>query len=80
MFKSTRAIVGLCLVGGVSLATVIGWSTGFFSQVAAFVGGLWTGFTTWLSSPFGWDHVIAGAGVLLIPVAILVAIFIVVDS
>lgn len=46
MFKSTRAIVGLCLVGGVSLATVIGWVTGFFSQVAAFVGGLWTGFTT----------------------------------
>jgi hypothetical protein len=80
MFKSARAIVGLCLVGGVSLATVIGWATGFFGQVAAFVGGLWTGFATWLSSPFGWDHVIAGAGVLLIPIAILVVIIAVVDS
>lgn len=80
MFRSARAIVGLCLIGGVSLATVIGWATGFFGQVAAFVSGLWTGFTTWLSSPFGWDHILAGGGLLLVPVAILVVIFAIADN
>jgi hypothetical protein len=80
MFRSARAIVSLCLVGGVLLATIIGWATEFFGQVADFVGGLWTGFTTWLNSPIGWDHVFAGAGVLLIPVAILFMIFAFADN
>ncbi|MEU6263721.1 hypothetical protein [Saccharopolyspora shandongensis] len=75
MFKSTRAIIGICLLGGVSVATVIGWATGFFAQVVSFFNGLWNSLIAWLDSPFGWDHLLAGASVLIVPIVLLVVLF-----
>ncbi|MFF1880279.1 hypothetical protein ACFVVC_02255 [Pseudarthrobacter sp. NPDC058196] len=80
MFRNTRTIVGLCVVSGVSLTTIIGWATGFFAWVMGSVRGLWEGLIAFLNSPFSWEHLAAGAGVLLIPIIIIVVIFAVADS
>lgn len=80
MLRSARMVVGLCLFGGVSLAAVIGWATGFFGRAAAFVSGLWQGFTAWLDQPLGLDHLFAGIGVLVIPAIIIMVIFAIADS
>lgn len=84
MLRSARMIVGLCLFGGVSLSVVVGWATGFFGQVAAFAAGLWqrlTGRVTgWISSEVGWDHLAAGAGVLIFAAIVLVVIFAIADK
>lgn len=80
MFKSVRAVLGLCLIAGISLGAVVGWATGFFGDVATRVGQAWTGLTAWLSQPFGWDHLLAGLGVLAVPIILLVVIFAIADD
>ncbi|MGI8306960.1 hypothetical protein [Saccharopolyspora hattusasensis] len=80
MFKSTRATIGICLLGEASVATVTGWATGFFAQVVSFFNGLWNSFIAWLNSPFGWDHLLAGAGVLIAPIILLVVILALADN
>lgn len=80
MFKSARAIVVLCVFTGVSAAAVVGWVTGFFAQLTAFFGGLWNNLLEWINSPLSWDHLFAGAGILLVPVAALVIIFALADN
>ncbi|MFI9629309.1 hypothetical protein [Streptomyces sp. NPDC052042] len=80
VLKNTRVVIGLCLAGGISAAVVIGWPTGFFARIADFVAGLWNGLVAWLSSPLGWDHLLAGAGVLLAPVIMLVIILALTDN
>ncbi|MDL5199566.1 hypothetical protein [Streptomyces sp. ALI-76-A] len=80
MFKRTRLVIALSLIGGVSLAAIIGWVTGFFSSIADTVGGLWNDFMGWINSPLGWEHLLAGAGVLIVPVIVLVLIFAIVDG
>lgn len=42
MFKSARAIIALGLIGGVSLAVIVGWVTGFFASIASTVADLGT--------------------------------------
>lgn len=80
MFKSARAIIALGLIGGVSLAVIVGWVTGFFTSIASTVAGLWNDFTGWISSPLGWEHLFAGAGVLIVPIIVLVLIFAIADG
>ncbi|WP_424863087.1 hypothetical protein [Streptomyces sp. MMS24-I29] len=80
VFRNTRLVVGLCLASGISAAAVIGWLTGFFARIADFVAGLWNELVTWLDSPLGWDHLLAGAGVLLAPVILLVVILALSDN
>lgn len=53
MFKSARLIIALSLIGGVSLAVIIGWVTGFFGSIADTVAGLWNDFMDWINSPLG---------------------------
>ncbi|MGW3197171.1 hypothetical protein ACWDBD_21785 [Streptomyces sp. NPDC001118] len=78
MFKNAR--IALSLIGGVSLAAIIGWGTGFFASIATTVSGLWNNFMGWINSPLGWEHLLAGAGVLLVPVIVLVLIFAIADG
>lgn len=80
MFKSAHAIISLMLLGGVSLAVVVGWVTGFFGWITSTVAGLWGNFTAWINSPLGWEHLLAGAGVLIIPLIVLVLIFAIADN
>ncbi|WP_433855095.1 hypothetical protein [Streptomyces kronopolitis] len=80
MFKSARLIVALGLIGGVSLAAIIGWVTGFFGAIADTVADLWNDFMGWVNSPLGWEHLLAGAGVLIVPVIVLVLIFAIADG
>ncbi|MFJ1733161.1 hypothetical protein [Streptomyces sp. NPDC088254] len=80
MFKSARVIIALGLIGGVSLAVIVGWVTGFFALVATTVSGLWNDFMGWINSPLGWEHLLAGAGVLIVPVIVLVLIFAIADG
>ncbi|MFF8914194.1 hypothetical protein ACF08M_12920 [Streptomyces sp. NPDC015032] len=80
VFKSARAVIALSLVGGVGLAAVVGWATGFFASAAGTVAGLWSSLVGWINSPLSWEHLLAGAGVLLVPVVILVLIFVIADD
>ncbi|UQA91169.1 hypothetical protein [Streptomyces halobius] len=80
MFKSARLIIALSLIGGVSLAAIIGWVTGFFGSIADTVAGLWNDFMEWINSPLGWEHLLTGAGVLFVPVIVLVLIFAIADG
>ncbi|WP_030559197.1 hypothetical protein [Streptomyces aureocirculatus] len=75
-----RAIIVLGLIGGVSLAVIIGWGTGFFVAIASTGAGLWNDFMGWINSPLRWEHLLAGAGVLIVPVIVLVLIFAVADG
>ncbi|MFJ5724742.1 hypothetical protein [Streptomyces sp. NPDC093149] len=75
MFKSARAIIALGLIGGVSLAVIVGWVTGFLASIASTVAGLRNDFIGWINLPLGWEHLLAGAGVLLVPIIVLVLIF-----
>ena len=75
MFRSTRAVVVLCAICGVSVTAIIGWATGFFTRLAGIVGGWWNGLTEWLGSPLTLEHILAGAGVILVPVILLAVIF-----
>lgn len=80
MFRSVRTVVGLCLLGGVSLAAIIGWATGFFGRATSVIAGLWSDLTSWLNEPMGWDQLLAGAGVLIAPLVLLVIIFALADN
>lgn len=80
MLRSTRTITGVCLLAGISLGAVVGWATGFFGDVATRVSREWNSVTDWLSQPFGWDHVLAGVGVLAVPIILLVVIFAIADD
>ena len=80
MLRNTRTIVGLCALSGVSVSAVIGWATGFFAWTVGSVRSLWDGFIAFLNSPFSWEHLAAGAGVLIIPIIIIVVIFAVADN
>ncbi|GHB82333.1 hypothetical protein GCM10010306_091140 [Streptomyces umbrinus] len=78
--KSARLVVALSLIGGVSLAVVIGRVTEFFGSIADAVASLWNDFMDWINSPLGWEHLLAGAGVLFVPVIVLVLIFAIADG
>ena len=80
MFKSARAITALGLIGGVSLAVIVGWVTSFFASITSTVAGLWINFMGWINSPLGWEYLLAGAGVLIVPVIVLVLIFAIADG
>ncbi|MFC8125542.1 hypothetical protein [Streptomyces sp. NPDC057302] len=80
MLKSARAIIVLGLIGGVSLAVIIGWGTGFFASIASIGVDLWNDFMGWINSPLGWEHVLAGAGVLSVPVIVFVLILAIADG
>lgn len=80
MLRNARLIIGVCLLAGVSLTTVIAWSTGLIERIVSTVAGIWEGIVTWLSSPMSWEHFFAGAGVLLVPLIILVVISVIADG
>ncbi|NUQ96218.1 MAG: hypothetical protein HOY79_06510 [Streptomyces sp.] len=80
MFKSARLIIVLSLIGGVGLVVIIGWVTGFFGSIADTVAGLWNDFMDRINSPLGWEHLLAGAGVLFVPVIVLILIFVIADN
>lgn len=80
MFRSVRAIIGLCILAASSLGVVVGWGTGFFGVVGMRIGQAWTGVTTWLSQPFGLDHLLTGLGVLAAPIILLIVIFAIADD
>jgi hypothetical protein len=40
MFRSARAVIALSLIGGVSLAVIVGWVTGFSASIASTVVGV----------------------------------------
>ncbi|MFE4334040.1 hypothetical protein ACFRQM_32895 [Streptomyces sp. NPDC056831] len=44
------------------------------------VVGLWGYFTAWINSPLGWEHLLAGASVLIIPLIVLALIFALADN
>ncbi|MDO5865120.1 MULTISPECIES: hypothetical protein [Paenarthrobacter] len=68
------------MLSGVSVAAVVSLATGFFAWIMGSVRSLWEGFIAFLNSPFSWEHLIAGAGVLLIPIIIIVVIFALADN
>ena len=80
MLRNTRTIVRLCVLSGVSVTGVIAWATGFFAWAVGSVRSLWDGFIAFLNSPFSWEHLAAGAGVLIIPIVIIVLIFAIADN
>ncbi|MEU3051597.1 hypothetical protein ABZ705_34865 [Streptomyces sp. NPDC006984] len=80
MLKSARVIIAFGLISGVSLAAVIGWVTGFFGSIADTGAGVWNDFMGWTNSPLGWEHLLAGAGALLVPVIVLILIFAIADD
>ncbi|MFD4943063.1 hypothetical protein ACFWNT_11105 [Streptomyces sp. NPDC058409] len=44
------------------------------------VAGRWGYFTAWINSPLGWDQLLAGASVLIIPLIVLALIFALADN
>ncbi|QWF85674.1 hypothetical protein [Amycolatopsis sp. CA-230715] len=76
MFRHDRTVVVLCLLSTVLIAVAVGWATGFLASVGAAVCRIWDGVISWLYSPFGWDHLLAGAGVLIVPILIVVIILV----
>lgn len=79
MFSTVRRIIGLCLSGGVGLVVVVAWATGLFRHAWDRASGLWNGFLVWLNSPIGMDHVMTLAGVLTVPILLLVVMFAITD-
>jgi hypothetical protein len=80
MFRNVRLVISLGLLSGVSLAGVVGWATGFFDRAWQFVSGHWAGFMELLNSPWSWEMLMVGAGVLLVPIVILIVIFAIADG
>jgi hypothetical protein len=80
VFRNVQTVIGFCLIGGISAAAVVGWTTGFFARIAEVFRGLCGSVRAWLDSLFGWDHVLAGAGVPLVPLIVLITIFAIADD
>ncbi|MFJ8018693.1 hypothetical protein [Streptomyces sp. NPDC096311] len=51
-----------------------------FASIAGTVAGLWNDFMGWINSPLGWEHLLAGASVLFVPVIVLILIFAIADG
>ena len=80
MLRNARFIIGLCVLTGVSLTTVLAWTSGVLDQIVTIVTGLWEGFMSWLNSPMNWEHLFAGAGVLFVPILVLLVISAITDG
>lgn len=77
---TTRRIVALCIIGGISVGTLAGWATGFFGWIMTTFARLWTDFTTWLQSPWGIEHIIATAAVVLGPLVLIFILIVVISD
>ena len=75
-----RKTLGLVLVGGVGVGSVVGWTTGLYGRIAAAVRQLWAGIQDWLSQPLTLDRVLVGLGGLGAPVILLVVLMALTDS
>ncbi|MEV0443600.1 hypothetical protein AB0I84_23505 [Streptomyces spectabilis] len=49
-------------------------------SIASTVCGLWNNFMGWANSPLEWERLLAGAGVLIVPVIVLMLIFAIADG
>lgn len=78
--NTTRRIVALCIIGGISVGSLVGWATGFFTWITTTVTRLWTEFMTWLQSPWGLDHIIATAAVVLGPLVLIFILIMVISD
>ena len=74
MFRVRRMVL-LGTVTGVSVTTVIAWATGWFTRASAFVTSQWDSLVAWVNSPVTMEHVVAAAGVLIVPVILLAILF-----
>ncbi len=76
------AVVAGCLTAGLTTVGVLAWAqierwwTGLWTGLAAW----WAGVQEWLSQPLDMSHVMAGAGVLLVPVIVGLGILILTDN
>lgn len=75
-FRNIRLVLGLLALAGVCTAGIVGWATGFFADVVGWVSSRYDAFMTWISEPMSWEHLFAGAGVLLVPLALLMALMV----
>jgi len=80
VLRNARFIIGLCVLTGVSLTTVIAWTSGTLDRIMTTVAGLWQSFMAWLDSPMTWEHLFAGAGVLFVPILLLLVISAITDG
>lgn len=80
MFRTARAITGLAVLGGVSIAGIVAWATGFLKRAITWALGLWDSLQTWLHQPWGIDHLLAGAGAVLVPLVILGLIVLIISG
>lgn len=79
MFKSARAIITLCLITGVSLSAPIGTVTGFFTRAWLWAQETWAGILVWINSPATIEQFWTLAGILLLPILLLAALFVITD-
>lgn len=77
MFRTTRRIVAFSLVSGVSLAAIVGWVTGFYSWAVGSITRGWAELMIWINSPWGFDHLIAAAVGVLLPIGLIFVILLV---
>lgn len=80
MLRNARLILALSALTGISIAGVIGWATGFFGELTSAVGATWNDIMVWLEQPISWSHLFAGAGAIVIPLALLLALVLVVTD
>lgn len=78
--NTTRRIVALCIIGGISIGTLVGWATGLFTWIMTTISHLWTELSTWLQSPWGIEHFIATAAVVLGPVLLIFILIVVISD
>lgn len=77
MFRNLRLLIGLCALTGISIAGIVGWATGMFGRIAYHVSATWESLITWLDQPVTSTHMFAGAGAILVPLLILLAVILV---
>ncbi|WP_394941138.1 hypothetical protein [Psychromicrobium sp. YIM B11713] len=78
--NTTRRIVALCTLGGMSVGTLVGWVTGFFTWITATVTRLWAEVMTWLQSSWGIEHILVTTAAVVLGPLVLIFILIIVIS
>lgn len=73
LVRNARVLIALGIISGVSISGVIAYTTGVFHRCIAMITGAVDGIVAWINSPLGYDHLVAGLGVLVAP---LIAVFI----
>lgn len=72
MFRSTRVLIPLAVLGGLSITGGIAWFTGLIQAGWNLISGWYHSIADFLSQPWGLDQLAVGLGVPLAAILVIV--------